>query len=226
MCLILLAWRVREDFPLVVAANRDEFHGRPAAAAGFWSDRPEILAGRDLQAQGTWLGVSRGGRFAAVTNYRGAREPSALESRGALVVRHLEGAESPESYVQKLVLRADNYSGFNLLASDRNELWWMSNRGGEPHRLEPGIYGLGNTLLDSPEVDEAKARFRAALEPAPAVEVLFGVLAQSKIVNPLYGTRCSSVLLQGKASSRYAERPFLADGTDQETVQFEFGLRD
>ncbi len=225
MCLILLAWRVRDDFPLVVAANRDEFHGRLAAAAAFWNDRTDILAGRDLQAQGTWMGASRTGRFAAVTNYRGASEPSAAESRGALVVRYLESADSPESYVQGLIPRADAYSGFNLLAANGGELWWMSNRGGEPRRLEPGIYGLGNGLLDASEVDEAKSRFRSALEPAPAVEVLFGVLAQSQIVNPLYGTRCSSVLLQGKPSSRYAERSFAADGADQQTVQFEFGLR-
>jgi uncharacterized protein with NRDE domain len=84
MCLILLAWRSRPDFPLVVAANRDEFHARPAAPAAFWHDAPGILAGRDLEALGTWMGVSRGGRFAAVTNYRGAREPSAARSRGAI----------------------------------------------------------------------------------------------------------------------------------------------
>src|SRR5256886_12748441 len=82
ICLILLGWRVRRDFPLIVAANRDEFHGRPAAAAAFWSDRPGILAGRDLQALGTWMGVSRSGRFAAVTNYRGPPEPSAAPVRG------------------------------------------------------------------------------------------------------------------------------------------------
>jgi uncharacterized protein with NRDE domain len=91
MCLIVLAWRVHPDFPLVVAANRDEFHARPADPAAFWTDRPGILAGRDLEARGTWMGVARGGRFAAVTNYRGAREPSAKHSRGALVTGFLSG---------------------------------------------------------------------------------------------------------------------------------------
>jgi len=94
MCLIVLGWRAHPRYPLLVAANRDEFHGRRAAPAAFWRDRPEILAGRDLQAMGTWMGVSRSGRFAAVTNYRGAREPSAAESRGALVSTFLAGAMS------------------------------------------------------------------------------------------------------------------------------------
>src|SRR5918996_3699297 len=103
MCLIVLAWRVRPEHPLIVAANRDEFHARPAARAAFWDDHPQILAGRDLEARGTWMGVSRSGRFAAVTNYRGAREPRAAESRGALVSRFLENGQPGESYVRDLV---------------------------------------------------------------------------------------------------------------------------
>src|SRR5436309_9785782 len=170
ICLILVGWRVHRDFPLVVAANRDEFHGRPAAAASFWSDRPSILAGRDLEAKGTWMGVSRGGRFAAVTNYRGAREPSAAESRGALVARFLASREAPQRYVGGLV--GDRYSGFNLLAADDEELWWTSNRDGSPRRLEAGIYGLANALLDSPDVEAAKARFTQVLD-IPAVDVIF-----------------------------------------------------
>jgi len=205
----------------VVAANRDEFHGRPAAAAAFWSDQPGILAGRDLQAHGTWMGVSRGGRFAAVTNYRGAREPSAAESRGALVARFLENAIAPAAYVQ--AIEANAYSGFNLLAADGEELWWMSNRDGVPRRLEPGVYGLGNLLLDSPDVEASKTRFRKALEPSPAVETLFSLLAEARIVNSQYGTRCSTVLLRaGKGRVRYAERTFSADGAEQETLQYEF----
>src|SRR5690606_22700378 len=102
MCLILLGWRARPGMTLAVAANRDEFHARPAAPAAFWADRPDILAGRDLEAMGTWMGVSRSGRFAAVTNYRGAREPSAAESRGALVTRFLEGGQPAADYVAAL----------------------------------------------------------------------------------------------------------------------------
>jgi len=216
MCLIVLAWRAHPDFPLVVAANRDEFHARPAAPAEFWSDHPEILAGRDLEARGTWMGVSRNGRFAAVTNYRGGTEPSAKQSRGALVTGYLKGKDIRS-------VEGSSYSGFNLLATDGEELWWTSNRDGAPKKLEPGIYGLGNLLLESPEVEPAKERFRAAIDPAPAMEPLFSVLAASKILNPQYGTRCSTVLLRESGGrTRYAERVFAADGTDGETRLFEF----
>src|SRR5581483_4284139 len=158
-------------------------------------DRPEILAGRDLQAMGTWMGVSRSGRFAAVTNYRGAREPSAAESRGALVS--------------------------TLLACDRQELWWISNRDGAPRRLEPGYYALGNLLLDSPDVQPLKQRIT---DTPPAVEPYFTVLATAKIVNPEYGTRCSTVLLDAGNDLRYSERTFAPDGADGETVHFEFRM--
>src|SRR3954469_13625222 len=158
MCLIVLAWRAHPRFPLVVAANRDEFHSRKAAPAAFWRDHPDILAGRDLQAMGTWMGVSRGGKFAAVTNYRGAREPSAAESRGALVTSFLANGARPATYMADVARRGASYSGFNLLASDRGELWWMSNRDGTPRRLEPGYYALGNLLLDSAEVQPVKSR--------------------------------------------------------------------
>jgi uncharacterized protein with NRDE domain len=221
MCLIVLAWRVHPDFPLVVAANRDEFHARPAAAAAFWSDRPEILAGRDLEARGTWMGVSRGGRFAAVTNFRGAQEPRAAESRGALVSRFLGNGTGPAEYIS--TLKKDQYSGFNLLAADGEELWWMSNRGGEPRRLEPGVYGLGNTLLDAPEVDRSKKSFNEVIMASPSVEPLFTVLGEARIVNPEYGTRCSTVMLKAADRRiRYAERSFGADGAEQETLHYEF----
>ena len=222
MCLILLGWRALPDFPLIVAANRDEFHSRPTAAAGFWSSPPGILAGRDLEAGGTWMGVARDGRFAAVTNYRGASEPRAAESRGALVTGFLDRKYSSRQYMTEVEQRASSYSGFNLLACDGEELWWMSNRGGGPRRLAPGVYGLGNALLDDPEVDAAKARFRASVEPAPAVDTLFGAIAESRIVNPQYGTRCSTIFLQANGKARYAERTFHADGAEADTVQFEF----
>ena len=221
MCLIVLAWRAHPDFPLVVAANRDEFHARPADAAAFWTDHPGILAGRDLEARGTWMGVSRGGRFAAVTNYRGAKEPRAVESRGALVTGFLNGSSSPEAFVKKT--QENLYSGFNLLVTDQKELWWISNRDGSPRKLEPGVYGLGNLLLESPDVEPAKERFRTAIDPVPAVEPLFAVLAGSKILSPEYGTRCSTVMLRASDGGiRYTERSFDAAGADGETRQFEF----
>ncbi len=219
MCLIVLAWRVHPDLPLIVAANRDEFHARPTAPAAFWEDHPALLAGRDLEARGTWMGVSRSRKFAAVTNYRGAKEPRAVESRGALVSRFLGNGAKPGEYIESL--KANLYSGFNLLATDGAELWWRSNRDGAPRRLQPGIYGLGNTLLDAPEVDGIKKAFAAELSPAPAVESLFGLLETAKIVHPEYGTRCSTVLLAG-TRTRYAERSFAPDGSAGETVHYEF----
>jgi uncharacterized protein with NRDE domain len=162
------------------------------------------------------MGVSRGGRFAAVTNYRGGTEPGAAESRGALVTRFLDGVSVPQ-----LAERKGAFSGFSLLAADRAELWWLSNRDGAPRRLAPGWYGLGNLLLDSPEVEDHKARFRAS--PA-SPEPLFQVLESARIVDERYGTRCSSVLLRG-AETLFAERAFDSKGGEETTLRYEFSTR-
>jgi uncharacterized protein with NRDE domain len=220
MCLILLAWQRHPDFALVVAANRDEFHARPAEPAAFWKDHPGILAGRDLEAGGTWMGVSRTGRFAAVTNYRGGRDPAARASRGALVSGFLSGTSNSKSFIAGIQDSAGSYSGFNLLVCDGQELWWLSNRDGGSRRLGPGIYGLGNLLLDTPEVEGAKADFSNSLA-FPSVERLFRVLERSRILSPDYGTRCSTVLMMNGASLSYAERPFLPDGREGATARFE-----
>lgn len=217
MCLILLAWQACEKHPLVVAANRDEFHARPAAPAAFWDDRPAILAGRDLEARGTWMGISRSGRFAAVTNFRGAGEPRAAESRGSLVTGFLDSAYPPARYIREIEHKPAAYGGFNLLCSDGAELWWMSNRDGAPRRLEPGIYGLGNALLDSADVAPRKRRFEEAISCGAAVEPLFTLLGEAKIVDPVYGTRCSTVHF----GRRYSERAFAPDGSAQETLHYQ-----
>ena len=218
MCLILVGWQTHRDYSLVVAANRDEFHARPAATAAFWPDHPPILAGRDLQARGTWLGVARNGRFASVTNYRGGRDPDAAESRGALVAKFLLEDLSPGKYVSKI--NPGRYSGFNLLVADQSELWWLSNRDGGSRRLEPGYYALGNLLLDTPEVMEVKARSQAA---PVAIEPLFTLLATARIVAPAYGTRCSTVVLAGTSGRmQFAERAFDASGADGSTLRYEF----
>lgn len=220
MCLILVAWRKHAGFPLVVAANRDELHARPSSGAAFWPDAPTILAGRDLQAKGTWLGVARNGRFASVTNYRGGHDPNAAESRGALVTGFLLGSSSPESFSSETEKKKNSFSGFNLLLSDLKNLWWLSNRDGGSRKLEPGYYALGNLLLDTPEVQEVKTRFEAA---PVAIEPLFSLLATAKIVNGTYGTRCSTVLLaQDDGRMQFAERPFDAAGADGRTARHEF----
>ena len=224
MCLIVAAWRVHPDWRLMVAANRDEFHGRPASPAGFWDDRPHVLGGRDLEARGTWMAVSRAGRFAAVTNYRGAREPSAAESRGALVTRFLDSDAAAKDYVAGVVERQSSYSGYNLLACDGTELWWTSNRDSAPRRLEPGYYALGNLLLDSADVLPLKQRARELVETAPAVETFFSLTASARIVNAHYGTRCSTVCMIGN-TIRYAERAFAPDGAEGETLYFELSAQ-
>ena len=224
MCLIVIAARVHPGFPLIVAANRDEYHARPSERAGFWKDRPHILAGRDLEAMGTWMGISRAGRFAAVTNFRGGRDANAVESRGLLVTRFLEDGVSAGAYVTGVARRGNAYSGFNLLADDGGELWWCSNRGAEPRRLDPGIYGLGNLLLDMPDVAEPKAQLERSIDP-PSIEPLFAVLAASKIVAPEYGTRCSTVLLGGHDGRvQFAERSFGPSGVDGPTLRYEFRI--
>jgi uncharacterized protein with NRDE domain len=223
MCLILLSWRSQPGFPLVVAANRDEFHLRPAAPASFWRDRPDLLGGRDLEAMGTWMGVARDGRFAAVTNYRGAHEPRAAESRGQLVSRYLANGAAPGRYIAGVAERGSAYSGFNLLCSDDEELWWFSNRGPEPRRLEPGLHALGNDLLDTQETAPHKECFARAIDGATSLESLFEVLAAARIIAPEYGTRCSTVLLRAADGMvQLAERTFDARGAAGETVRFEF----
>lgn len=170
MCLISVAWRAHPAYRLVVAANRDELYARPTVPAGWWPDAPDVLAGRDLQGRGTWMGVTRAGRFAAVTNFRDpafAQLPDA-PSRGALVADFLQGAEGAEAYALALAARAGEYNGFNLLVGDDDGLFYLSNRAPGVRRLEPGIYGLSNHLLDTPWPKVVRAR-RAMAEALAAV---------------------------------------------------------
>jgi len=223
MCLIFLGWQQHPDYRLVVAANRDEFYARPTAPAGYWQEAPDILAGRDLEGGGTWLGVTRAGRFAALTNYRsGDGHLANAPTRGRLVSNFLLSGSSPGDYLQSVAERADAYNGFNLLVGDGESLHWFSNRGGEPLMLESGIYAISNDLLDTPwpKVVCGKNRFRRLLEapdidPAAVFDLLLdrqiaadaalpdtGIgLARERSLSPIfitagdYGTRSSTVLL-------------------------------
>ncbi len=169
------------------------------------------------------MGAARSGRFAAVTNYRGAREARARESRGALVTAALTAQRAADT-IAALEPHAAEYSGFNLLAADQDELWSLSNRGGGARKLPPGVYGLGNTLLDAPEVAEAKAAFEALLA-APAIESLLAMLERWRIVNDLYGTRCSTVFRREPGGVRYVERTYSPAGTAVGTAQYAFPLQ-
>jgi uncharacterized protein with NRDE domain len=224
MCLILLAAHMHSAYPLVLAANRDERYDRPAAPAAWWSDAPGVLAGRDLEGRGTWMGVARDGRWAAVTN---VREPSVPQrpdapSRGWLVSGFLSGAWTAEAYLASLAPRADEWNGFNLLVGDAGDAWWLSNRAPGPVRIEPGVHGLSNALLDTPwpkvergrddlarilagpedEIEPSLFRTLALRDPAPddrLPDTGVGLDAERAlsslfISSPAYGTRASTVL--------------------------------
>ncbi len=236
MCLILLAWQTHPDFPLVVAANRDEFFARPSAPADFWVEAPDILAGRDLQAGGTWLGVSRGQRFSALTNYReGSRQRADAPSRGALVADFLAGESDPEAYLAALSKRGADYNGFNLFVGEGQRLGYYSNRNSGTRWLSPGIYGLSNHLLDTPwpKLSLAKTAFAEALTQLPASDAFFELLADQEIVpdthlpetgvplewerilsavfvnSPDYGTRASTLLTMHRSGqTKLIERSF------------------
>jgi uncharacterized protein with NRDE domain len=183
MCLILLALGARPDLPLVIAANRDEFYARPTAAAAPWPDAAHVVAGRDLRDGGTWLGITRAGRWAAVTNFReSAPSRPGAPSRGALVSDFLLGELSPETYLDVLRRQAAAYNGFNLFVGDPDSTFWFSNRAPEPplsaRPLDPGIYGLSNHLLDTPwpKVERGKDAMRRALASGAPAEVLLHTL--------------------------------------------------
>lgn len=171
MCLILLAHRVFSSFPLVLAANRDEFFERPTASAEYWADAPDILGGRDLAQGGTWLGVSRDGRWGAVTNFRdGSPAPAGSRSRGELVAQYLRGGYRAENYLQQLSSTASAYHGVNLLLGDASGVFFFSNRGSQTENLAAGIYGLSNHLLDTPwpKVAQGRRALKALAEDAAA----------------------------------------------------------
>ncbi|HEY6516628.1 MAG TPA: NRDE family protein [Steroidobacteraceae bacterium] len=152
MCLLVLAWNTHPRYRLVVAANRDEYHDRPSAPLGPWPAPADILAGRDLRAGGTWVGIDRRRRFGIVTNFRDlVRAPVHAPSRGGLIPRYLAATTSPGDYLAGLEHEARSYGGFNLLLADGESLWYGSNRCAPFARaLSPGIHGLSNERLDTP----------------------------------------------------------------------------
>jgi uncharacterized protein with NRDE domain len=223
MCLILFAYHRHVKYRLVLAANRDEFYDRPTAPMAYWKDHPAVLAGRDLKSMGTWMGVTRSGRIAAVTNYRepALQRPDA-PSRGNLISDYLIGDDTPDAYLRQVTERATKFNGFNLLAGDTKALCYYSNRGGAPIRLEAGIYGLSNRLLNTPwpKVETGKSKLKSLIErqgdiSADNILDLLGstslfpddqlpdtgvgiererMLSPLFITSPDYGTRCSTLV--------------------------------
>lgn len=241
MCLIVVGWRAHADYPLLVAANRDEYYARPSAPAARWPDAAQVIGGRDLEAGGTWLSITDGGRFAAVTNVREPGSAPGARSRGGLTRDFLLADTPAADYAARIAGR--DYAGFNLLLCDGESLVYCSNRESEARLLVPGIYGISNHRLDTPwpKLQTARRKFAAALPGLPDENAFFELLADRNIVadaelpdtgvplewerllsavfvrSPGYGTRASTLAWQrADGAVRLHERSF---GPNGETLQ-------
>jgi len=254
MCLILLAWRAHPEYPLVFAGNRDEVYDRPSATIDFWRDEPAIFGGRDLEKGGTWLGLSRSGRIAAVTNYRERpRAQNTHRSRGELAARFLREGDAPRAYLDQIARHKAEYGPFSVIVGHAAALWYYSNRGRDPQELAPGVHGLSNHLLDTPwpkvasgterlgrllGADEAPLTaglFEILLDRTPAPDAELpdtGVgLQRERELSPMfiagerYGTRASTVVLIGRdGTALFIERTFGPHGVPLGVVEKRFAL--
>ncbi|WP_103029177.1 NRDE family protein [Salinibacter altiplanensis] len=254
MCLILFANDVHPEYPLIFAGNRDEFYERPTAPAGFWNDAPHVLAGRDLKEGGTWLGITRRGHWATVTNVRDER-PSSNDapSRGRLVADYLRDEPAPDAYLENVKAEADRYNGFNLLVGTPESTRYFTNRDGIPRAVPSGIHGMSNARLDAPwpKVERGTSRLEAFCdEGGRSADVLFDILDDrepapddrlpstgvglktERMLSPpfidgdeAYGTRASTVLLVHRSGQvMFLERSF-DHGVPTETRDFSLSLR-
>lgn len=250
MCLIALAWQVAGQ-PLLLLGNRDEFHRRPTRQAQFWTSEgwPDLLAGQDQEAGGTWLGVTRTGRFAALTNIRSPGVHTGLRSRGELVTGFLTSSASPQGYLEELRSHCHAFGGFNLLVGTKSELWHLNSAEARPSSLSPGYYGLSNASLNTPwpkllalrsrlqeaAEDEANTLLELLADPRtyPDSELpQTGVgqeweraLSAAFIVGDDYGTRASTLLrISAEGSVHFHERRFGPKGKAMGESRFEFEL--
>ncbi len=253
MCLIVFSLNAHPAYRLIAAANRDEFYDRPSAPLDFWDEAPDVLAGRDLLSGGTWIGVSRGGRFGAVTNFR---EPGAhlidAPSRGLLVSNFLASDASANVYISHIASVGARYNGFNLVVGDAEDFFYYSNRQEKVKRLDAGVYGLSNRFLDTPwpKTEKVKAGLAAMLsEPRPDPEALFLLLEDRTlppdhmlpdtgvprewertlspvfIESPGYGTRSSSlVFIETSGTLTFLERAVGPGAPEDRTRRFSFAV--
>jgi len=254
MCLILFAYDTHPKYRLILAANRDEFYSRPTEPAKFWEDHPSILAGRDLEALGTWIGLTGKGRFAAVTNYRApALAQKKVKSRGEVVSRYLLSTAGPRGYLEQVKKECRLYNPFNLLAGDKTSLYFYSTFGNRVEKVTAGIHGLSNHLLDTPwpKVIKGKKALCEYLENNDKVdtEPLFNILADTTrapddelpdtgvsvgwerqlssifIKGIEYGTLSSTVVLIDRSKHvRFIERSFNSNQVSQNEVSYEFDI--
>jgi len=249
MCLILFAYRCHPGYPLILAANRDEYYQRQTRAAHWWPENPELLAGKDLEEGGTWLGINRNGRLAAVTN---VREPHltapASCSRGLLTRRYLEEDIENQRFCSLLQETGDQYRGYNLIFGSINDLYYFSNRNGQPLRLTPGLYGLSNARLDTPWPKVRKGKdllkqklVEEQLDTGNLLSILAGTeivadnllpetgvglewerrLSAIRITGPDYGTRSSTVLLINRHGQVFFhEKPLAPEPGEESRISF------
>jgi len=239
MCLILFSYQMHPEYELILAANRDEFYNRPTAPLDYWPTHPDVLAGRDLKSNGTWLGITKTGRIAAITNYR---DPSVMmenaPSRGVLIRNFLTENSSPQEYLNEVSKIGNSYNGFNLIVGDTSGLYYFSNRATQVQQLKPGIYGISNHLLDTawPKIQRGKALLQDQLKGHEKIDIekIWRILADRSqppdaelpntgvglqwerilsslfISSPDYGTRSSSIILVEKSGHTvFMERTFL-----------------
>ena len=254
MCLIFIALDNHPQYQLILAANRDEFYARRTAPAGFWADHPDLVGGRDLEAMGTWMAMTKSGRIAMVTNFRDPKNinPKA-PSRGKLVSDYLIHPISPKDYLEELEPRGKEFNGFNLVTGNPDELYYYSNYGPGVAKIEKGFHALSNHLLDTPwpKVVRVKEKLesllsgsrlqpdilldalydetRAPLQQLPDTGVgteLEQALSSMFIKTPQYGTRCSTVVLVDRKNEvTYSERVYDVTDFSSRTRSFQFRIQ-
>jgi uncharacterized protein with NRDE domain len=253
MCLLLISYNIHAKYKLIVAANRDEFYNRPTEQAKFWEEKPFLLAGKDLKAGGTWLGITKQGRFAAITNYR---EPQNIKvdspSRGELVTNFLDSSVSLNNFAGQLYSGAESYNGYNLIFSDLKEIFYFSNKTKKTINLSPGIYALSNHLLDTPwpKVEKSKLSFTSIINKEEiSTEDLFKVMSDTSIPpdellpdtgleleieravspvfvsTPFYGTRSSTIILIDRTNNvSFTEKSLNIDRNEWNYSAFNFKI--
>lgn len=253
MCLVNFHFQDHPLYKLIVVANRDEFYDRPTATAGFWEEYPNILGGRDLMHMGTWLGMTRDGRFAALTNYRDPAEAQGRFSRGDIVRDFLGEGDSPVEFIQKLSNNKGNYGGYNVVVGDGNQLFHYNNVLDQMNEITPGTHSLSNHTLNTPwpKVAKGKKRLSEYVQSCSSevnIDSLFDIISDQTIAEdgelpetgvglemerllsplfikiPNYGTRSSTVLLIDKENHvTFVERTF-QNGEFQVENRFAFKI--
>jgi len=254
MCLILFSYKSHPEYPLILASNRDEFYERPSSPAAFWEEAPDMLAGRDLKECGTWLGMTKSGKIATITNFR---EPHAVKddapSRGELLINYLRNQDEPTAYIRKISKNIHRYNGFNLIFGYFSDLYYFSNRVAGVQKISPGLHGLSNHLLDTPwpkvKLGREKLNNLISGNNNFSIEDVFDILADTshpddtllpdtgvgiereRLLSPMfvrssdYGTRSSTVILVDKNYHvTFVEKIFNGTPDQYEKKRFEFTI--